>query len=315
MTDRVLDISETAARLHARGSLLAIARMDAPEKPPVRGARRHDPDLGESAEFTIPFAEIAAVVAAHPQVSFSRAAVAGLAHAGGILVVCDDKFQPAAMFLPLTGHHLQSERFRIQAQAPKPLQKQIWKQIVCAKITAQARALESECGSKGNLARLCERVKSGDPENIEGQAARIYWRRIFDDEAFVRDPDGEPPNNLLNYGYAVLRAVTARAICAAGLHPALGVHHHNRYDPFCLASDLMEPLRPLVDRAVCALVRERGLNIELDRETRGLIIAALTQKLDFNGERRAVFDILNRMAASLFQAFESNKPAIALPDF
>jgi CRISPR-associated protein Cas1 len=223
---------------------------------PESGLRARDTETQ-----TIPFADIAVLVTSHPQISFTQAALAGLAAAGGMLIVSNEKHLPAAMLLPLSTHSTQTERFARQAAVSLPTRKRAWQQIVQAKLRAQARLLEETTGADQGLRVMAAKVRSGDPDNLEAQAARIYWPALLGKDAsgepFRRDPEGEGINVHLNYGYAVLRAIVARALCASGLHPSLGVHHHNRYDTFCLADDLMEPFRPLVDRVVAGLRRSR----------------------------------------------------------
>ncbi len=154
------------------------------------------------------------------------------------------------MLLPLVTHSLQAERFAAQARLAAPVRKRAWQQIVQAKITAQGRLLKERTHNDHGLDAIAKSVKSGDTANVEARAARIYWGKLFGETVFRRDADGDGLNACLNYGYAILRAVVARSLCGAGLHPSLGIHHHNRYDAFCLADDLMEPFRPLVDREV-----------------------------------------------------------------
>ena len=185
MTDRIVDISEQAARLSVRNSLLLIER--------------------EGEEVTIPLSDMGVLVVAHPQVSFTHAVLTGLAQNGASLVVCDSRHMPAAMLLPLEAHFVQGERFQQQAGAPLPVRKRLWQQLVRAKIRAQARCLEESRGSDDGLADLARRVRSGDPSNCEAQASRRYWPALFGDPQFRRDPAAEDQNRFLNYGYAVLR--------------------------------------------------------------------------------------------------------------
>lgn len=299
MTDRILDFSEQPARLSAQNGLLRI-------------------QLGEkgtdSAQVqTVPFADLAAVVVAHPQVSYTQAVLAGLAEAGGILVACDEKRQPAAMMLPLSTHSLQAERFAHQAALALPVRKRLWQQIVKAKINAQARLLAEKTGQDWGLPLLALKVRSGDPENLEAQAARIYWKALFEG-TFHRDREAENLNRHLNYGYAVLRAIVARAICAVGLHPSLGLHHHNRYDNFCLADDLIEPFRPLVDRAVVAIRDQQGEYVAFDREAKQQILSVLPGRFDHEEESRTLFDWISRMASSLAAVVEGSGKRLDIPE-
>jgi len=326
MTDRIIDITDFPAMLTARGGLLVIGRRaetpgeeEAEGEPPVRevekspGARAHDPAAPRDEPVTVPFEEIAAIVAAGPRMAISRAAAARLAGAGGALVFCDDRFTPASLCLPIAGNTVQTERIAAQAAAPLPLKKRLWQQVARAKIEAQARLLSEVRGGDSGIARLAERVRSGDPDNIEGQAARLYWPALFFDPGFRRGRDLGGPNDFLNYGYAVLRAVIARAVCASGLHPSLGIHHHNRYDSFCLASDLMEPFRPLVDRAVVSLLAASGPRATLDRRARNSILSSLTGCVESGDGSRTLFDAAARASSSLASVFTGDRKNLSLP--
>ena len=162
-----------------------------------------------------------------------------LLHHGAVVVLCGPDHLPAGILLPVADNDLLTERLATQTRAPLPLKKQLWRQIVRHKITGQAGNLPADHPIRRQLLDLAARVNSGDTSNCEGQAGRFYWPAMFG-KNFRRDPDGEPPNGLLNYGYMVFRAAIARAIVAGGLHPALGLHHSNRNNPFCLADDLVE---------------------------------------------------------------------------
>ena len=295
MTNRILDIAESPARLHVKTGLLVIDREDA-------------------GPLTVPLADLAALVVSHPRVSFTQAVLSGIAETGGSVVICDSKHMPAAMLLPLAGNSTQAERFAMQANATMPVRKRLWKQIVQAKLRAQARVLTALRGEDAGIRDLVSKVRSGDPTNVEAQAARRYWRALFEDEAFRRNVDADDQNRFLNYGYAVLRAIVARALVAAGLHPCLGLHHHNRYDAFCLADDFMEPYRPLVDRAVVRLCQRRGPESPLDREGKAALIRALTGRFALDGEQRTLFDILTRTGTSLLRVFGGQSKKLVLPE-
>ncbi len=300
----------------------------------LRSERTKDPD-----EHTIPLEDIAVVIASHPQISYTQTVLAGLAAAGGIFVACNEKHLPIAMLLPLESHSTQTERFGRQAEMPLPLKKRLWQQIVRAKLRAQARLLEERTGRDWGLSMLASQVRSGDPKNLEARAARIYWKNLFGAVAaaspppngerssplqkaaggdtgateggrlvaFHRDFEAEGVNACLNYGYAVLRAIVARALCGAGLHPGLGLHHHNRYNPFCLADDLMEPFRPVVDRAVAMLRDARGSGVPLDKESKKAILEGLLARFTSENESRTLFDWVGRSAASLVTSIESGE--------
>ncbi len=253
---------------------------------------------------TIPLGNVAVLIVSHPQVSYSNAVLSGLAVSGAILVTCNEKHMPVSMMLPLVSHSLQAERFAAQAALAIPAKKRIWQQIVRAKIQAQAQLLDEKSGTDCGLRALAGRVRSGDAGNSEALAARIYWQGLFPNSGFRRDPEGDGLNAVLNYGYAVLRAIVARSLCGAGLHPSLGVHHHNRYDAFCLADDLMEPFRPIVDREAANLNAVRGASLSLDKESKRALLQTLLGRFEANGESRTLFDWASRAASSLADAIE-----------
>ncbi len=195
------------------------------------------------------------------------------------------------------------------------MRKRLWQQIVCAKIKAQAAALVELHGDDNGIAVLATHVRSGDPKNLEARAARRYWPRLFADLDFRRHRENEDQNILLNYGYAVLRAIVARAICSAGLHPSLGIHHHNRYNAFCLADDLMEPYRPVVDRSVVEYMSTHDQVYQLEAAAKQHIISDLTVRYVVDGEQRTLFDTAARMASSLADVFMGEREEMELPDW
>lgn len=314
MINRVLDLSDRPARLSVRNSLLVLQFAPSASAPAVQppAALPNDAEektyrcerLGDPDEMTIPLGDVAVLIVSHPQVSYSNAVLSGLAVSGAILVTCNEKHMPVSMLLPLVAHSLQSERFSAQAALPLPAKKRIWQQIVRAKVLAQARLLEERTGADSGLRILATRVSSGDAGNLEAQAARIYWQQLFPNSDFRRDPEGEGLNAVLNYGYAVLRAIVARSLCGAGLHPSLGVHHHNRYDAFCLADDLMEPFRPIVDREAANLNAVRGASLSLDKESKRALLQILLGRFEAGSESRTLFDWASRAASSLAEAIE-----------
>ncbi len=259
----------------------------------------------------IPARDIAVVVASHPQISYTQSVLSRLADAGAVFVSCDQARMPNGMFLPLAANGTQAERFQDQANASLPLRKRLWKEIVKSKIESQALALEYLTGHDRGIRLLKRRVSSGDKTNVEATAAKRYWGSLFGSRGFRRRVDAVDENQYLNYGYAVLRAIVARAICASGLHPTLGLHHHNKYNPFCLADDLMEPLRPLVDVAVSKIVDPTDFLCTDDKKR---IVAAVTSKLSVGGESREMFDCVAHMASSLSQVFAGKRKDLALPN-
>lgn len=283
MTDRILDLSESPAYLRIRNRQLVIERKDADD-------------------VSVPISEVAAVIAAHPQASCSQPVLAELMAAGGAFIVCDDALLPIGLMLPIQANELQTQRIIAQAAAPLPLKKKLWRQIIRRKISAQADLLRDLRGNDRGLSHIAAEVRSGDTTNREAVASRRYWTALFDDPDFRRDRQREDQNRLLNYGYAVLRAVMGRAICAAGLHPSLGVHHHNRENSFCLADDLMEPYRPLIDAAVVEHLA-CGLGSELTRTSKQALLECILARYLADGEARTLFEICSRTAASLARAY------------
>jgi CRISPR-associated protein Cas1 len=277
MTDRVLDISEQPARLSIRNGLLVV-------------------ESGGEERAAIPCEELAAVVIGHRQVSLTQAVLSELAKAGALLVTLD-------------AHHAQAERFRRQADLGAAKKKRLWQSVVQAKVRAQAGALECAMGSDEGLRALIAHVRSGDPDNVEARAARRYWSRLFEDGTFRRRNDEDTRNHLLNYGYAVLRSVTARAICGAGLHPSFSLFHSNAANPFGLADDLMEPFRPLVDLIVHA-EKKPVLSAEMKQK----LISGLLCRYVVEDEERTLPDILVRLAQSLAAVVMGEREKLWLPE-
>jgi len=294
MTDRIIDFSQGSAYLRVRNDQLIIERKDEPQ-------------------VSTPLCEVAALVLAHPQATCSQPVLARLMALGGTLVVCDSASLPVGMMLPLQGNSVQTERLAAQSGAPLPLKKQLWKQIIQTKIRNQGGLLRQLRGDDHGLSKIARTVQSGDPSNREAVASRRYWSALFDDPDFHRRFDSPDANRLLNYGYAVLRAVVGRAICAAGLHPSIGLHHHNRYNAFCLADDLMEPYRPLVDAAVVDHVGCHGRDAPLDRGGKEALISAIIRRYRADGEMRTLFDLCARTAASLAKAYQKQSSRLEYP--
>ena len=193
-----------------------------------------------------PIEDIGVVVLDHKQITITSGVLEALLENNCAIITCDCKSMPVGLMLPLCGNTTQNERFRDQLDASLPLKKQLWQQTVKMKIENQATVLSKSrnCEIK-NMRVWANDVRSGDPDNLEARAAAYYWKNLFPKiEGFTRDREGIPPNNLLNYGYAILRAVVARGLVSSGLLPTLGIHHHNRYNAYCLADDIMEPYRP-----------------------------------------------------------------------
>ena len=295
-TDRVLDISEDGVRLSSHLDQLVVEPKEKPSR-------------------TFPFSELAVLVVSNPWVVYAHSVLQNLAENGGVLVVCNAKHLPASMCLPLAGHSVPAERLRQQIAATQPTRKRIWRALIQAKISAQAETLVKHCGSDFGLRLLLARLKTEAAEAVESQAARTYWANLFPVDSFHRDPDAESgPNVLLNYGYAIVRAAVARAACASGLNLMLGVFHRNRYNAYCLADDLMEPFRPLVDSMVFRMIAEQGPDTPLDKISKAKLIGILFGRMELHGERRTLFEIFARLSASLAQVYAGEGVQIVLPE-
>lgn len=285
---RSIEVSSRGTRLYLQDSRLQVCRED-------------------ETLASIPVEDLALVILATTGVGLSSGVLKALGEAGAAVLACDDSYHPCGIFLPMAANALHSERARLQAEASAPLRKNLWARIVKAKIANQAANLD-DGPARTRLLDLADKVRSGDEGNREGQAARVYWPAVFTsaEEAvprpFQRFRDGPPPNNLLNYGYSVLRAATARALCVAGLQPMVGIHHRNRYSGFCLADDLMEPFRPFVDRTVLSLVLDGKLAI--DKDTKGVLIGTLASDVRVGSESLSMGLALERAASSMAKAFE-----------
>ncbi|MBC7147606.1 MAG: type II CRISPR-associated endonuclease Cas1 [Thioclava marina] len=258
----------------------------------------------------IPLDEITAIIVHAHGVTWSNSLLAELADRGAPVVICGANHAPRSVLIPLEGHHAQGARLRAQWSAKLPFMKQAWKQVVCAKITMQAATLVAVGESPAPLTMMIRKVTSGDSTNMEAQAARHYWPRLMGRE-FRRDHDASGTNALLNYGYTVLRAATARAIVAAGLHPGIGLHHSNRANGFALADDLMEPFRPLVDCCVRNLVERNG--DQVDTTAKQTLARLLALDLPLGDGITPISESLNKLATSLGQSFEVGKLVLALP--
>lgn len=249
-------------------------------------------------EGTVPVADLAVLVCDFAATTLTLPLLAALSEAGVAVVVCGARHLPVGILLPPAGASLHTRILREQVAASEPRKKRIWQTIVVEKIRAQAAALEALRGADAGLRLMCRRVGSGDPQNIEGRAARTYFPALFG-AGFVRDPERPGVNAALNYGYAVVRAAVARAVVGAGLHPALGVHHRNQYDAFALADDAMEPLRPLVDAMVARMAGKGAIPDELPTLLRTELLKVLTAQVEWDGVRCPLFTALERYGASL----------------
>ncbi len=271
--------------------------------------------IKRQADITRAIEDIGVVVLDHKQITITSGCMEALLENNCALITCDSKSMPVGLMLPLYGNTTQNERFRKQLEASLPLKKQLWQQTIQAKIRNQAMVLvgcreeEVKC-----MHVWANNVRSGDPDNLEARAAAFYWKTLFVDvEGFTRDREGIPPNNLLNYGYAILRAVVARGLVISGLLPTLGIHHHNRYNAYCLADDIMEPYRPYVDRLVYSLYKRRESNLSLDKEMKAALLTIPTLEVNIGGKRSPLMVAVGQTTASLYKCFNGELRQIRYP--
>lgn len=258
----------------------------------------------------VPLDDIAAVIATARGTSLSTPLIAALAERGTPLVLCGENFAPTTLIFPLAGHHAQQRRMEAQLDRTRPMAKRLWAQCVVAKLRAQAAALAEAGQPAAALLRMAVAVKSGDPDNLEAQGARRYWPMMLGQD-FRRDPALPGTNGLLNYGYAVLRAGIARAICAAGLHPGLGIFHRHPHNPMPLADDLMEPFRPLVDAAVRGLLAAGATEVTM--ATKRVLAGLLVADLRTDAGNTPLATCLLRCAQSLAESYLEGVPALVFP--
>lgn len=258
----------------------------------------------------IPLDDIAVVLANAHGLTYSNNLLVALAQRGVGMVVCGANHLPVAWLWPVEGHHVQAARMAAQVEAPRPLCKRLWQSVVRAKIEQQAAVLSIQERPSGGFELLARQVRSGDPDNIEAQAARRYWPLLMGPD-FRRDRRAGGVNTLLNYAYTILRSAAARAVVAAGLHPSVGIHHSNRYDALRLADDIMEPFRPIADLA-CARLADAGLT-DLTRETKQELAGLLHRDMRTARGTTPIVTCLERLAVSLAQAFEKRTAELDFP--
>lgn len=261
----------------------------------------------------IPIEDLGILILDHPALTHSQGLLTACLENNVVVLSCDKKHLPSAVLLPLDGNSLHSKTIAEQIQITEPTRKKLWQSIVQAKIREQAKVLLDATGDSHPLPALASRVKSGDPENLEAQAARIYWQKLFGDD-FRRNPDAAGINSLLNYGYAIMRAAVARAIVSTGLHPSLGLHHHNQYNSFCLADDLLEPLRPAVDTKVYGLCKSIQGEPELTTDNKRALLEVLSRDCIINNQRLPIMTALHHYAASIRKAICGKDKKVEIPE-
>lgn len=274
------------------------------------------PNQDNLPEKSFPIEDLGIVVLDHQQITIGAALLSKLLENNVALISCNSVHLPTGLMLNLDGNTLQSQKFKVQLNATLPLKKQLWQQTVIAKISNQMAVLDKLGRSIAYLQNLSASVRSGDPDNQEAKAASYYWKQLFgNDSGFVRDRFGLPPNNLLNYGYAILRAIVARALVACGLLPTLGIFHRNQYNAYCLADDIMEPYRPWVDMLVFQLVRNRGHYLELSPVMKKQFLELAVIDVSIEGVISPLMTAVSKTTASLVKCFEGTEKKIIYPKF
>lgn len=269
----------------------------------------------EGTETTIPIEDIGVVVLDHPQITLTHSVTEALLEENTALITCDKKHLPVGLLLPLCGNTTQTERMREQLNASLPLKKQLWQQTVSAKINNQACLLEKRGVIAKNMRVWAKNVKSGDAENLEGRAAAYYWKNAFPSlPDFTREREGIFPNSVLNYGYALLRGIAARALISSGLLPTFGIFHRNKYNAYCLADDVMEPYRPYIDALVMQLYEDGLCEEEIDKTTKIKLLQIPVLDVEINGKRSPLMVAMTTTTASLQKCYAGEARRIIYPE-
>lgn len=266
---------------------------------------------------TIPIEDIGIIVLDSKEITITLSTISALLDNSAALITCNDSHMPTGLFLPLQGNTTQNERFRSQLDASIPLLKQLWQQTVKAKIENQAYLLSTQSlKSVACMYAWARDVKSGDSDNYEARAAVYYWKNIFKDKPdFIRGREGDYPNNLLNYGYAILRATVARSLVVSGLLPVMGIHHHNKYNAFCLADDIMEPYRPFVDKVVIDIINSQGIQKYLNTELKRALLTIPVVDVKIGNKKSPLMVAVSQTTASLSKCFTGETRKISYPSF
>lgn len=294
MIKKIIEISQERTHLAIRYGQLII-RQEAKE------------------ESSIPCEDIGILLVDHPATGYTHTVFTELLKYGAAVVLCGVNHHPSGLLLPIESNSVQTERYKFQIEAKEPIKKKLWRQLIRAKIRHQAKLVEDDKDAYKVLMNLREDVRSGDTSNIEAQASKKFWAAFLGDTGFHRDIDGPPPNNMLNYGYMVMRAAVARAICSAGLLPCLGIHHCNRYNAFCLADDLNEPFRGFVEKKVRELFIGGEGTGELNQYVKARILEVLYDEVNIGGFKGPLMVGLHRTAASLYRCFAGEQKEVDLP--
>ena len=272
--------------------------------------------IKKEAERTIPIEDIGVVILDNRRITITSGVMEALLENNCAVITCNQKSMPVGLLLPLCGNTTQNERFRSQIDASLPLRKQLWQQTIKQKILNQEYVLRTNTDKETNCMRVWSNdVRSGDPDNLEARAAAYYWKNLFINYPnFVRDREGTPPNNLLNYGYAILRAIIARALVGSGLLPTLGIHHHNRYNAYCLADDIMEPYRPYIDQLVLDIIQCNSEISDITRDLKMQLLGIPMLDVVINGKRSPLMIAAQQTTASLARCFAGENKRISYPE-
>lgn len=283
----------------------------------VRIPQKDDGDLPSEEDMvrTVPIEDLGLIILDNKQITITQGLIGALLENNCALITCDSRRMPVGLMLPLAGNTIQNERFRSQLDSSLPLRKQLWQQTIEAKIRNQAAVLKYVTGQEHkNMIKWSDSVRSGDADNMEARAAVYYWKTIFpNDPCFIRDREDEGANALLNYGYAILRAVVARALVGAGLLPTLGIHHHNRYNAYCLADDIMEPYRPYVDKLVVEML-EDGAEDKLNATNKVKLLNIPVIEVKINEKRSPLMIAVSQTVSSLVKCFRGDCRKLIYPD-
>jgi len=264
---------------------------------------------------SVPIEDIGVVVLENQQITITNGLLQQLTNNNVALINCNHQHLPIGLLMPLNGHTTQSERFRNQINASAPLKKNLWQQTIIAKINNQATLLKDRDIATNNMDYWARQVTSGDMLNHEARAAAYFWKHLFEVDNFNRSREGQAPNNLLNYGYAILRAITARALVSSGLLPTLGIHHRNKYNAYCLADDIMEPYRPFVDKLVCEIIDDYVVIDELTIEMKKQLLSIPVLDVSLNGNKSPLMIAMSRTTNSLQECFMGESRKISYPAF
>jgi len=276
-----------------------------------------NPQEGRKEVRQIPIEDIGIVILEHPQIVLTHVLMDKLLSNNVVLITCNDKKMPSGIMLPFEGNTLLQVRYQDQIEASEPLKKNLWQQTIQAKIRNQAAILEKNNIDATKMKVWANDVLSGDSNNYEGVAAAYYFDKIFIHfiTKFKRSREGDAPNNLLNYGYAIIRAVVARSLVASGLLPALGIHHRNKYNAYCLADDIMEPYRPFVDDLVIELIKQEVDISTLTKEIKQKLLVLPTIDVIINNERSPLLIATQTTTSGLVKCYSGEVRKMVYPQF